>query len=86
VGVYTCDVLFRGERHRGFASIGYNDTFNGTEKTVEVHLFDFSGEIYGEKLTVLWLNKIRDMIKFENMEQLIAQMKEDERIARRYRL
>ncbi|WP_312680766.1 bifunctional riboflavin kinase/FAD synthetase [Lactococcus taiwanensis] len=86
VGVYTCDVLFRGERHRGFASIGYNDTFNGTEKTVEVHIFDFSGEIYGEKLTVLWLDKIRDMIKFENMEQLIAQMKEDERIARRYHL
>ena len=85
VGVYTCDVIFAGERHRGFASIGYNDTFNGTEKTVEVHIFDFNGEIYGEKLTVLWLDKIRDMIKFDGIDQLIKQMKEDEQIAQRDR-
>ena len=85
VGVYTCDVIFAGERHRGFASIGYNDTFNGTEKTVEVHIFDFNGEIYGEKLTVLWLDKIRDMIKFDGIDQLIKQMKEDEQIARDFK-
>lgn len=85
VGVYTCDVIFAGERHRGFASIGYNDTFNGTEKTVEVHIFDFNGDIYGEKLTVLWLDKIRDMIKFDGIDQLIKQMKEDEQIARDFK-
>ncbi len=85
VGVYTCDVIFAGERHRGFASIGYNDTFNGTEKTVEVHIFDFNGEIYGENLTVLWLDKIRDMIKFDGIDQLIKQMKEDEQIARDFK-
>lgn len=86
VGVYTCDVVFNGERHRGFASIGYNDTFNGTEKTVEVHLFDFSGEIYGENLTVLWLDKIREMIKFDGIDRLIEQMKEDENIARNFKI
>ncbi|RZI48199.1 bifunctional riboflavin kinase/FAD synthetase [Lactococcus kimchii] len=84
VGVYTCDVIFAGERHRGFASIGYNDTFNGTEKTVEVHIFDFSGEIYGENLTVLWLDKIREMIKFDGIDSLIKQMKDDENIARNF--
>ncbi|MFK5276713.1 bifunctional riboflavin kinase/FAD synthetase, partial [Lactococcus lactis] len=72
VGVYTCDVIFAGERHRGFASIGYNDTFNGTEKTVEVHIFDFNGEIYGEKLTVLWLDKIRDMINFDGKDLTVC--------------
>ncbi|MCL2113326.1 MAG: bifunctional riboflavin kinase/FAD synthetase [Streptococcaceae bacterium] len=85
VGVYTCDVIFDGERHRGFASIGYNDTFNGTEKTVEVHIFDFNGEIYGENLTVLWLDKIRDMVKFDDIDHLIEQMKDDENVARNYK-
>ncbi|MEG2602893.1 MAG: riboflavin kinase, partial [Carnobacterium sp.] len=45
----------------------------------------FNGEIYGEKLTVLWLDKIRDMIKFDGIDQLIKQMKEDEQIARDFK-
>ncbi len=57
----------------------------GLKKTVEVHIFDFNGEIYGEKLTVLWLDKIRDMIKFDGIDQLIKQMKEDEQIARDFK-
>ena len=47
--------------------------------------FDFNGDIYGEKLTVLWLDKIRDMIKFDGIDQLIKQMKEDEQIARDFK-
>ena len=83
-GVYTVDVLIQGQRHRGFASIGYNDTFNGKEKTIEVHVFDFDLDIYGENLTVFWLDKIRDMIKFDGMGSLIFQMKQDEKAARNY--
>lgn len=83
-GVYTVDVLLQGKRQRGFASIGYNETFNGKEKTVEIHIFDKDLDLYGEKLTVLWLDKIRDMIKFESIDALIAQMKEDEKKARQY--
>ncbi|HAP15444.1 MAG TPA: bifunctional riboflavin kinase/FAD synthetase, partial [Lactococcus sp.] len=83
-GVYTVDVLLQGERQRGFASIGYNETFNGKEKTVEIHIFDKDLDLYGEKLTVLWLDKIRDMIKFESVDALIAQMKEEEKKARQY--
>ena len=48
-------------------------------------IFFFNGEIYGEKLTVLWLDKIRDMIKFDGIDQLIKQMKEDEQIARDFK-
>ncbi|CAM3085808.1 bifunctional riboflavin kinase/FAD synthetase [Lactococcus hircilactis] len=83
-GVYTVDVLIQGMRHRGFASIGYNETFDVKEKTIEVHVFDFDLDIYGENLTVFWLDKIRDMIKFDGMESLIAQMKADEVLARAY--
>lgn len=83
-GVYTVDVLIQGERHRGFASIGYNETFNGKEQTIEVHVFDFDLDIYGEKLTVYWLDKIRDMIKFDGIDALVEQMKQDEVLARAY--
>ncbi|MDR0299788.1 MAG: bifunctional riboflavin kinase/FAD synthetase [Streptococcaceae bacterium] len=77
IGVYTVDVLRDGKRLRGFASIGYNDTFNGKEKTIEVNIFDFDQEIYGENLTVYWLERIRGMEKFDGIESLIAQMKQD---------
>jgi riboflavin kinase/FMN adenylyltransferase len=84
VGVYAVDVLRGGERMRGFASIGYNDTFGGKEKTIEVNIFDFDEEIYGENLTVLWLAHIRGMVKFEDMDALVAQMKQDEEVARNW--
>ena len=83
-GVYTVDVLIQGERHRGFASIGYNETFNVKEKTIEVHVFDFDLDIYGENLTVFWLDKIRDMVKFDGMGSLVHQMKDDEKVARQF--
>jgi len=84
-GVYTVDVLFQGKKYRGDASIGYNDTFDGKEKTIEVYIFDFDKDIYGEEITVQWLNKEREMIKFESIEALIEQLKEDERIAREWK-
>ncbi|MDR0199138.1 MAG: bifunctional riboflavin kinase/FAD synthetase [Streptococcaceae bacterium] len=81
-GVYVVDVLVEGEKRRGFASIGFNDTFEGTQETLEVHIFDFQKEIYGESLTVYWLDKIRAMQKFDGVESLVAQMKKDEQVAR----
>ena len=86
VGVYVVDVLEAGQRLRGFASIGYNDTFGGKEKTIEVNIFDFDKEIYGENLTVLWLDRIRGMIKFDGIDSLIAQMRTDEAFARNWSL
>lgn len=85
VGVYTVDIKEGGSWRRGFASIGYNETFGGKEKTVEVHIFDFHGDIYGESLTVRWLDKIRDMVKFDGIDSLIAQMKADEVEARTFK-
>lgn len=84
-GVYTVDAVVHGERLRGFASIGYNDTFGNKEKTIEVHIFDFDGDIYGENITVYWLDKIRDMVKFDGMDSLIAAMKADEQSARNFK-
>ncbi|MFV0556683.1 MAG: bifunctional riboflavin kinase/FAD synthetase [Lactovum sp.] len=83
-GVYVVDIIYKGQRFRGFASIGYNDTFDAKEKTVEVNIFDFNEEIYGEKLTIFWLEQLREMKKFDSVDLLIEQMKIDEIRARKW--
>ena len=60
------------------ASVGRNVTFDGTEMRIEAHIFDFQQEIYGEKMTIIWLDKIRDMIKFDGIDSLMKQMQSDE--------
>ena len=77
-GVYVADVLIRGQRYRSMASLGRNVTFDGTEMRIEAHIFDFQQEIYGEKMTIIWLDKIRDMIKFDGIDSLMKQMQSDE--------
>lgn len=77
-GVYVVDVEVDGQLYRGMASVGKNITFDGTELRLEAHLFGFDRMIYGEKLTIYWLKKIRDMVKFDGIDSLMVQMKEDE--------
>jgi len=80
-GVYVADVLIRGQRYRSMASVGRNVTFDGTEMRIEAHIFDFQQEIYGEKMTIIWLDKIRDMIKFDGIDSLMKQMQSDEEVS-----
>ena len=83
-GVYVVDVSYKGQTYRGMASVGKNVTFDGKELRFEVNLFDFSGDIYGHTLTVHWLDKIREMIKFDSIPQLVAQLEDDEAVARKW--
>ncbi|MBF0777496.1 bifunctional riboflavin kinase/FAD synthetase [Streptococcus cuniculi] len=80
-GVYVADVAIAGKRYRAMASVGKNVTFDGTELRLEAHIFGFERYIYGETITIYWLEKIRDMIKFDGIDALMTQMKEDERLA-----
>lgn len=80
-GVYVADVLIAGQRYRSMASVGRNVTFDGTEMRIEAHVFDFKEDIYGEKITIIWLDKIRDMVKFDGIEALMKQMQSDEEIS-----
>jgi riboflavin kinase/FMN adenylyltransferase len=66
------------------ASVGKNVTFDGKELRFEVNLFDFTGDIYGHTLTIHWLDKIRDMVKFDGVASLVAQLEEDEVVARQW--
>lgn len=86
VGVYVVDVVINDMSYRGAASIGYNDTFgDNLSKTIEIYILDFNEEIYGETVRVKWLSKIRGMIKFNGVEELINQLKSDETTARNYK-
>ena len=80
-GVYVAEVEVDGKRYRAMTSVGKNVTFDGTELRIEAHIFEFDRFIYGEKMTIFWLEKIRDMVKFDGIEGLIEQMKSDESYA-----
>lgn len=80
-GVYVAEVEVDGKRYRAMTSVGKNVTFDGTEMRIEAHIFGFDRFIYGEKITIFWLEKIRDMVKFDGIESLMEQMKSDENYA-----
>jgi riboflavin kinase / FMN adenylyltransferase len=76
-GVYAVMVNLNESQYPGVLNIGFNPTFSDDELSIEVFLFDFSGNIYGEKLNILFIERIRDEIKFDGPEKLIEQIKQD---------
>ncbi|MBO9727589.1 MAG: bifunctional riboflavin kinase/FAD synthetase [Chitinophaga sp.] len=63
-------------------SIGFRPTFNGTDLRLEVHLFDFNEDLYGQELTVYFESYIRSNLKFDKIDALIVQMDKDSAQAR----
>ena len=61
----------------GVASLGTRPTVNGTEPLLEVHLFDFSGDLYGRSIEVEFVAKLRDEAKFDSLDAMMVQMKID---------
>ena len=76
-GVYAVKVYYKDEAFGGMLNIGNRPTVDGTFQTVEVNIFDFDQEIYGEKLTVEFLQKIRNEQKFNGLDELKAQIAKD---------
>lgn len=83
-GVYVTDVLLKGQRYRAMTSIGKNVTFGGTSLRLEANIFDFSGDIYGEELDIIWLYKIREMVKFNGIDDLVDQLRQDQKLAKNW--
>lgn len=81
-GVYVTEVKLKGQTYRAMTSIGKNVTFGGTDLRIESHLFDFTGEIYGQTIEIFWLAKIREMEKFSSIEDLVLQLEKDQTSAR----
>ena len=61
----------------GVASLGTRPTVNGIEPLLEVHVFDFSGDLYGRAIEVEFVGKLRDEVKFDSLDAMMAQMKID---------
>ncbi len=80
-GVYVSDVIVNGKSYRAMTSVGKNVTFGGTELRLEANIFDFKDEIYSETVEIIWLDKIRDMVKFAGTDELIEQLKSDKEVA-----
>jgi riboflavin kinase/FMN adenylyltransferase len=82
-GVYAVDVIIEGSniQYKGMMNMGTKPTFDGQEKSIEVNIFDFKEMIYGKKLTVYFKRKIRDEIKFDSVDALVMQLKQDRKAA-----
>jgi riboflavin kinase/FMN adenylyltransferase len=82
-GIFAVRVSGGGlQRHAGVASVGTRPTIGGTEWLLEVHLFDYSGELYGERLDVDFIARLRDEVRFPDLDSMTAQMHEDAKRAR----
>lgn len=82
-GVYASEAVVGGVTYRAMSNLGRNPSVGGTERRLETHLFDFSGSLYGCRLRVVLLEKIRDEQTFDSVEALRAQIARDrERILR----
>jgi len=67
----------------GMANLGTRPTVEGSEKLLEVHLFDFDEDIYGRHVSVEFVDKLRDEQRFDSLDVLKAQLVKDEHVARR---
>lgn len=77
-GVYKVSVEYEGETYGGIANYGLRPTIAHDNKAIlEVHIFDFDKEIYGEQIKVNFLKKIRDEKKFNSLDELKMQIQKD---------
>lgn len=85
-GVYAVEVEVNGETYQGMANLGVVPTFKdkNVQPTLEIYIFDFDEDIYGKELKVVWHKYIRDEIKFNGIDELIAQLHADETSIRAY--
>ena len=84
-GVYVTLTLAEGQWRRSITNVGHKPTFGGdAEVTVETHLIDYDGELYGETIRVRFMHRLRGEVKFESVDALRAQISRDYRRAVRY--
>ncbi len=81
-GVYACRVLLDGTSLPAVTNVGMRPTFGLLQRTVEAHLLDWSGDIYGHTLQIIFLHRLRGEQKFTGIDALITQIRHDAEQAR----
>src|ERR1700744_2776042 len=79
-GIFSAIVNINGVDYKGMAYIGTRPTINGITRNIEVNIFDFDTEIYGQQVSMQFLHFVRGDIKFEGLEQLIVQLAKDKEV------
>jgi riboflavin kinase/FMN adenylyltransferase len=84
-GVYAVRARIAGELRPGLVNIGLRPTVKSSERAplTELHVLDFSGDLYGTDIEVFFIARLRDEQKFASLDALHAQIQRDERAARR---
>jgi len=80
-GIYAVKAYVENKCFKGMLNIGFRPTFGGTQKRVEVNIFDFNHDIYEREIMVEFYHKIRSEIKFQNVGALKAQLQNDKKEA-----
>ena len=76
-GAYAIGATINRQQVYGMMNIGFNPTVAGTEKSTEVHFFDYSGDLYGQTIQVSLLHRLRDERKFDSLDELRSQLAQD---------
>ncbi|PEJ60211.1 bifunctional riboflavin kinase/FMN adenylyltransferase [Bacillus sp. AFS002410] len=86
VGVYAVKCIVNGQLYEGMCNIGYKPTFyhEFQKQTIEVNIFDFSDDIYGNEVELFWYTRIRDEKKFNGINELIDQLQKDRETVKSY--
>nr|WP_295970378.1 bifunctional riboflavin kinase/FAD synthetase [uncultured Bacillus sp.] len=86
-GVYAVKLTVTNQTYRGVCNVGYKPTFHKDKQgrpSVEVYMFDFNGDIYGESVKVEWHVRLRGEKKFSGIEELVSQIEKDKKYAIQY--
>lgn len=77
-GVYAVTVSAKGKTYGGMLNIGSRPTFAGAGRSIEVHLFSFDDDLVGDKVEMEFVERVRDERKFDSVDALVDQLKNDE--------
>lgn len=81
-GVYYTNIKIKDKLYKSISSVGYNPTVSDDKViSIESYILDFDEEIYGETVSLYFLNYIRDEMKFDNLDELVNQLEKDKNYA-----
>ncbi len=81
-GIYAARARVGDRQWGAMLNIGTRTTFGGKTLSIEAYLFDFEGDLYGLDMSLSFVARVRDEMKFDSAEALIVQMQQDEKICR----
>ena len=80
-GVYAGKAIIENHVFKGMINIGFRPTLEGKLKRIEINIFDMSKEIYGKSIKIIFIKRIRNEIKFDNLKELELQLVKDKKEA-----